>query len=151
MKVEFDIDTEVGCDKVLRSGFQKWSTITNPALQELKCQHLQQNFESLEQAAMQFEMGPPDCNRRVLGMALNVKFNEEGELSSIQNCDDKGSYISYTAVDLGLANLNDEVIPLVINDRHAFRCKERGLWRLFYSDGKLPLDYLSERMSAIIR
>jgi len=59
--------------------------------------------------------------------------------------------VSYSAIDMGLADESREVIPLVINDQHAFRCLERGLWDLFYANDLTPLDYLSERMSAIIR
>merc|ERR1719150_1668514 len=52
---------------------------------------------------------------------------------------------------MGLANVGHELIPLVINDQHAFRCQERGLWDLFYADGRKPLDYLVERMGATMR
>jgi len=132
MPVKFDLQTEEGCEKVLRAGFQKWSTITNTPLTTMRCQYTGRNFES-----------------DVLGMSLDVSFDEEENVAGIQDCED--GYISYNAIERGLANMAKEVIPLVINDRHAFRVKERGLWDLFWADGRVPLDYLSERMTALIR
>jgi len=132
MPVKFDLQTEEGCEKVLRAGFQKWSTIKNSPLYTMRCMHTNRNFET-----------------DVLGMSLDVSFDEAENLSGVRDCQD--GYISYDAVDKGLASCTKEIIPLVINDRHAFRAKERGLWKLFYADGRVPLDYLSERMTALIR
>jgi len=136
--IQFDIDREEGCEKVLRSGFQKWSTTCNsqPAIL-LRCAKLNYNYEHIEQ-------------RSILGITLKVKFSDEDQsLQSILDLDD--GYISYDAVERYLANPEDEIIPLVINDRHAFRIKQKGLWDLFYADGRTPLDYLSERISALVR
>lgn len=132
MPVKFDLQTEEGCEKVLRAGFKKWSTINNTPLTIMRCRYTGRNFES-----------------DVLGMSLDVSFDEEENVAGVRDCED--GYISYNAVDRGLANVAKEVIPLVINDRHAFRVKERGLWELFWADERVPLDYLSERMTALIR
>jgi len=135
--ITFDVDREEGCEKVLRSGFSRWSTTVNSqAALLLRCAKLNYSFEQVEQHS-------------ILGMTLRVKFDEEQNLQSIMNLED--GYISYDAVDRMMANSSDEIIPLVLNDRHAFRIKQRGLWDLFYSDGRAPLDYLSERMSALVR
>jgi len=135
MPVKFDLQTEEGCEKVLRAGFRKWSTITNTPLSKIRCEYSGANFES-----------------DVLGMSLDVAFDEEENVAGIRNCGDElTGYISYNAVEAGMVKTDREVIPLVINDRHAFRVKERGFWQLFYADGRVPLDYLSERMTALIR
>merc|ERR1719411_1666518 len=128
--VRIDIATEQGCEKVIRAGFSPLATLKNEPLANIVCRSLKRNFQ-----------------QEIIGMMLNVGFDEGGNVKAVEDSSDV-DYVSYSAIDMGLADESREVIPLVINDQHAFRCMERGLWDLFYANDLSPLDYLSERMSA---
>jgi len=144
--VEFNLKTEEGCEKVIRSGFKKWATIQNKQLELLQCQFLHTNFEHNE--------SPDRCRilserAEILGIQLHVEFDADSNVKRIIDCDE--GYISYEAVDMEFTKPGHEVLPLVINDRHAYRVKGQNLWNLFWSDNKSPLDYLSERITALTR
>jgi len=129
--VTFDLKTESGCEKVLRAGFRPWDSICDTELQKLRCSRTGVNFVS-----------------GVLGMNLHVCLDQHSNVIQVLGLD--SGYVSYSAIEAGLVKPNQEVIPLVINDHHAYRVKERKLWELFYADERVPLDYLSERMNALV-
>jgi len=129
--VTFDPKTESGCEKVLRAGFRPWDSICDPELQKLRCSRTGVNFVT-----------------EVLGMNLHVCLDHLSNVIQVLGLD--SGYVSYSAIEAGFVKPNQEVIPLVINDHHAYRVKERKLWDLFYADERVPLDYLSERINALV-
>lgn len=132
--VRFDVCSTRDCEKVLRAGFDRWSLLENAPLDTFRCAHTLRNFE-----------------HEVIGMSMEVNFDEDtGDVLAVGEASEM-AYISYSATDMGLGKDCDEVIPLVINDQHAFRAQERKLWDLFYANDRRPLDYLSERMAAVVR
>merc|ERR1719461_3354 len=132
--VRFDASSQRDCEKVVRAGFDRWSLLENAPLDTFRCGQLNHSFE-----------------HEVIGMSMEVNFDDDtGDVVSISDAAEM-TYISYAATDMGLGNEKDEVIPLVINDQHAFRAQERQLWDLFYANDRRPLDYLSERIAAVVR